>query len=167
VTNQTGAALEQNTFISAFTDPISSPRRRRIGNRPGRTSADAYGRRTRHAGINHIDRRPPLNHNDSGGTDPARSSQKCDLAFQHAMQCAIARGLEHPPQVGVVKDHRPLTAPRLFEPVAHSSGCTSPALECAELVAPKELSPAAPDFRDRAHALPTIRTSGAGDPPKI
>lgn len=167
MTNQTGAAPEQNTFIPAFTDPISSPRgRRRIGERPGRTSADAYGRRTKRAGINHIDRRPPLNHNDSGGTDPARSSQKCDLAFQHAMRCAIARGLEHPPQVGVIKDHRPLTAPRLFEAAAHSSGCTSPALECAELVAPKEWSPAAPDFRHRARTLPAMRIS-AGDPPKI
>jgi hypothetical protein len=167
VTKQTGAAHEQNAFIPAFTDRISSPpRRRRIGKRPGRTSADAYGRSTKRAGINHIDRQPPLNHNDSGGTDPARSSQKCDLAFQHAMRYAIARGLERPPQVGVVKDHRPLTAPRLFEPVAHASGCTSPALECAELVAARERSLAAPDFQDRTHAL-AIRTSDAGDPPKI
>jgi hypothetical protein len=45
---------------------------------------------------------------------------------------AIALGLEHAP-VGIVKDHRPLTAPRLFEPVPHASGCTSPARECAEL----------------------------------
>jgi len=46
---------------------------------------------------------------------------------------AIAAGKENPPMVGVFKDLRPFDAPRLFEPVPHSSGCTSPALECAEL----------------------------------
>jgi hypothetical protein len=51
---------------------------------------------------------------------------------------AIAKGLEHPPTIGVVKDVRPLNVPRLFEPVPHSSGCTSPALECAELMAPTD-----------------------------
>jgi hypothetical protein len=137
VTNQSGAA-EQTTFIPAFNDTIS-PLRRRIGRTPGdRTpslkSTNRCDPRSKIAGTNHIDRRPPLNHNDSGGDDPARSSHKSDLAFQHAMYCAIARGLENPPQIGIVKDHRPLTAPRLFEPVPHSSGCTSPALECADLV---------------------------------
>jgi len=146
VTNQSGAA-EQTTFIPAFNDTISPLRRhRRIGRTPGgRTlgdrclkSAGACERRSKIASIKHIDRRPPLNHNDSGGADAARSSQKSDLAFQHAMRCAIAQGLENPPRIGVVKDHRPLTAPRLFEPVPHSSGCTSPALECADLVAPRD-----------------------------
>jgi hypothetical protein len=100
----------------------------------GLKSAGVCERRSKVTGIKHIDRQPPLNHNDSGGADPARSSYKSDLAFQHAMRCAIARGLENPP-IGIVKDHRPLTVPRLFEPVPHSSGCTSPALECADLVA--------------------------------
>jgi hypothetical protein len=40
--------------------------------------------------------------------------------------------------IGVVKDIRPLNTQRSFEPAPHSSGCTSPALECAELVAPNE-----------------------------
>ena len=134
MTNQSGAA-EPKTFKTAFNDTISPPRpRRRIGRIRGLKPPGVCGRR-KDASIKHIDRRPPLNHNDSGGADPASSSQKSDLAFQHAMRCAIARGLENPPRVGVVKDRRPLMAPRLFEPVPHSSGCTSPALECAELVA--------------------------------
>jgi hypothetical protein len=150
VTNQSGAA-EKTTFIPAFNDTLSPlRRRRRIGRMPAKRtlgdrtspsdrtldlkSAGVCKRRGKIAGLKHIDRQPPLNHNDSGGADPARSSYKSDLAFQHAMRCAIARGLENPP-IGIVKDHRPLTVPRLFEPVPHSSGCTSPALECADLVA--------------------------------
>jgi hypothetical protein len=70
-----------------------------------------------------------------GGADPTRSSYKADLAFQRAMHAAIARGLETPPLIGVVRDLRPLTAPRLFEPV---SGRTSPAFECAELAPRKD-----------------------------
>jgi hypothetical protein len=144
VTNQLGAA-EQTKSIPAFNDIISPLRRRRIGRTAGRRtagdktpgvkSAGMCERRSKIASIKHIDRQPPLNHNDSGGADPARSSYKSDLAFQHAMRCAIARGLENPPRIGIVKDYRPLTAPQLFEPVPHSSGCTSPALECADLVA--------------------------------
>src|SRR5262249_9031059 len=152
VTHQPGAA-EQKTFIPAFTDTISPPPRRRIGK-----TAGLCGRRIKTACLKPIDRRPPLNHNDSGGAeqettwaarsrgrccanhtdpdgaDPATPSHKSDIAFQHAMRCAVARGLERPPRLGVVKDRRPLTAPRLFEPVPRSSGCTSPAFECAELV---------------------------------
>jgi hypothetical protein len=64
---------------------------------------------------------------------PEHPCRKQDLAFQKAMLRAIAAGKENPPLVGVFKDLRPLDAPRLFEPVPHSSGCTSPALECAEL----------------------------------
>jgi hypothetical protein len=134
VRNQSGAAPEQKTFIAAFIGPISHPRRRR---RIGKT-AGFPGRRIKNAVIRRVDRRPPLSQNDSGGTNQTKSSQKSDLAFQHAMQCAIARGLEQPPRIGVVKDSRPLNAPRLFEPVPHSSGCTSPALECAELEAQNE-----------------------------
>jgi hypothetical protein len=46
---------------------------------------------------------------------------------------AVASGLEKPPLIGVFKDRRRFDAPRLFEPVPYSSGCTSPACECAEL----------------------------------
>jgi hypothetical protein len=98
------------------------------------------GRRLKTSSLELINRRPPLNQNDSGSADPATSSQKYDLAFQRAMRCAVVRGLERPPGIGVVKDRRPLKVPRLFEPVPHASGCTSPALECAELVAPKDRS---------------------------
>jgi hypothetical protein len=133
VRNQCGAAPEQKTFIPAFTDPISPSRRRRIGR-----TAGFPGRRVKDSSIKRVDRRPPLSQNDSGGVDPARSSHKSDLAFQYAMRCAIAQGLEHPPGIGVVKDVRPLNAPRLFEPAPCSSGCTSPALECAELAADYE-----------------------------
>jgi hypothetical protein len=129
VTHQPGAA-EQKTFVPAFIDTISPPRRRRIGRTTG-----MCGRPIKNASLKPIDRRPTFNHNDADGADPATSSQKSDIAFQRAMRCAVARGLERPPRIGVVKDHRPLKAPRLFEPVPHSSGCTSPALECAELVA--------------------------------
>jgi hypothetical protein len=80
---------------------------------------------------------PPINQNDAGGADPTASSYNADLAFQRAMQSAIAHGLERPPLIGVARDLRPLTAPQLFEPVPHSSGCTSPAQECAELAAQK------------------------------
>jgi len=132
VTHQPGAA-EQNPFIPAFIDTISPPRRRRIGKTTG-----LCRRRIKAASLKPIDRRPPPNHNDSGGADMATPSQKSDIAFQHAMRCAIARGLERPPRIGVVRDHRPLKASRLFEPVPHASGCTSPALECAELVAHNE-----------------------------
>jgi hypothetical protein len=48
------------------------------------------------------------------------------------MRRAIAQGRECPPMVGVFKDARRFDAPRLFEPVPHTSGCTSPALVCAE-----------------------------------
>jgi hypothetical protein len=98
--------------------------------RPGKRSASINRRIKKRR-----DRTPPINHNESGGADLAKSSLKADLAFRRAMQRAIAHGLEHPPTIGVRKDARPLIAPRLFDPVPHSSGCTSPALECAELMA--------------------------------
>lgn len=66
---------------------------------------------------------------------PVRSFRKQDLAFQNAMMRAIASGRETPPMIGIFKDARRFDAPRLFEPVAHSSGCTSPGLVCAELIA--------------------------------
>jgi hypothetical protein len=126
-----GAASEQKTIIPAFRDrtPIAGPHRR-IAEKSG-----PRGRRLRNSASTYADRTLPINRNDSGGTDPTRSSRSADLAFQRAMRSATARGLEHPPMIGIVKDIRPLNTPRLFEPVPHSSGCTSPALECAELVA--------------------------------
>jgi hypothetical protein len=130
VRSQSGAASEQKT-IPAFRDqiPIAGPHRRIAKKSASRE------RRVKNSALKYADRTLPINQNDSGGTDPTRSSRGADLAFQRAMRRATARGLEHPPMIGVVKDVRPLNTPRLFEPVPHSSGCTSPALECAELVA--------------------------------
>ena len=129
-----GAASEQKTIIPAFRDrtPIAGPNRRTS------KKSGSHGRRLRNSASKYADRTLPINRNDSGGTDPTRSSRSADLAFQRAMRCATAQGLEQPPMIGVVKDIRPLNAPRLFEPVPHSSGCTSPALECADLVALNE-----------------------------
>jgi hypothetical protein len=67
--------------------------------------------------------------------EPGDACHRQDRAFTAAMMRAIARGWENPPMIGVFTDRRPLSAPRLFEPVPHSSGCTSPASECADLVA--------------------------------
>jgi hypothetical protein len=143
VRSQSGAASEQNTIIPAFRDgiPIAGPHRR-IAKKSG-----LRGRRLKNSTLKYVDRTLPINQNDSGGTDPTKSSRSADLAFQRAMQCAIADGLEKPPMIGVVTDSRPLNAPRLFEPVPHSSGCTSPALECAELVAQNDWLAPAPKAR--------------------
>jgi hypothetical protein len=126
-----GAASEQKTTIPAFRNrtPIPGLRRRIAG------KSDPRRRRLKNPAPKYTDRTLPINRNDSGGTDPTRSSRTADLAFQRAMRRATARGLEHPPMIGVVKDIRPLNNPQMFEPVPHSSGCTSPALECAELAA--------------------------------
>jgi hypothetical protein len=159
-----GAASEQKTIIPAFRDrtPIAGPHRR-IAEKSG-----PRGRRLRNSASTYADRTLPINRNDSGGTDPTRSSRSADLAFQRAMRSATARGLEHPPMIGIVKDIRPLNTPRLFEPVPHSSGCTSPALECAELVAhndcvgggagsPIKVTPAY--SQGLSHGLPTSSSS--------
>jgi hypothetical protein len=144
VRNQCGAVPEQKMTTSASGDWKSvASHHRRAGKIPG-----SLGRRIKNAALKHVDRTPPINQNDSGGTDPTRSSRSADLAFQHALRRAIAQGLENPPMIGLVKDARPLKAPRLFDPVPHSSGCTSPALECAELVAHHD-QPAAPKLRPR------------------
>jgi transposase-like protein len=90
------------------------------------------------AGLKTNDRRRPRA-NETGDKPPedmARSCRRQDLAFQNAMRRAIAAGKENPPMTGVFTDPRPLDAPRLFEPVPHASGCTSPARECADLVRP-------------------------------
>jgi hypothetical protein len=129
-----GAASEQKTIIPAFRNrtPIAGPHRR-IAKKSG-----SRRRRLKNSAPKYADRTPRINRNDSGGADPTRSSRSADLAFQRAMRRATAQGLEQPPMIGVVKDIRPLNTPRLFEPVPHSSGCTSPALECAQLAAHDE-----------------------------
>lgn len=129
--NQSGAAPEQKTITSTFRDRIPIAGRHR---RSDRKSGSAE-RRVKSPTLKYGDRTLPINQNDSGGDDPTKSSQNADLAFQRAMHCAVAQGLERPPMIGIFKDARPLHAPRLFHPVPHSSGCTSPALECAELMA--------------------------------
>jgi hypothetical protein len=129
VRNQSGAAPEQKMIISTFRDRMS------IVGRHRRIKSGSLERRVKNPALKYGDRTLPINQNDSGGDDPTKSSRNADLAFQRAMRCAVARGLEHPPMIGVFKDIRPPNAPRLFDPVPHSSGCTSPALECAELMA--------------------------------
>jgi hypothetical protein len=62
-----------------------------------------------------------------------RNGRQQDIAFQRAMMKAALAGREKPPMIGVFKDSRPLDVPRLFVPVERTSGCTSPALVCAEL----------------------------------
>jgi hypothetical protein len=73
---------------------------------------------------------------DASAHDQATSFRNQDTVFQRAMSRAIASGDEHPPMVGIHRDPRPLNARIVFEPVPHSSGCTSPARECADLVSP-------------------------------
>lgn len=129
--NQSGPAPERKTIMSAFRNRTAiAVKFQRTGRKLG-----SGKRRINKLVLRHSDRTLPINQNDAGGVDLTRSSRKADLAFQQAMRRAIAQGLEHPPMVGVVKDTRPLNAPRLFDPVPHFSGCTSPALECAELMA--------------------------------
>jgi hypothetical protein len=131
VRNQSGAAFERKLIISAFRVPtlvaVNYPL---VGKK-----LSFVERRIKNPALKRGDRALLINQNDSSGADPTKSLRKADLAFQRAMRCAIAQGLEHPPMIGIFKDKRPLNAPRLFDPVPHYSGCTSPALECAELVA--------------------------------
>jgi hypothetical protein len=101
---------------------------RRIGKQPG-----SVGWQLKKAGLKPDTQKQPTDCETRGaGRAPARSRRRGDPAFQRAMRRAIAQGREQPPMIGVFKDDRPLDAPRLFEPVPHSSGCTSPALVCAE-----------------------------------
>ena len=89
-------------------------------------------------GLKRNDHRKPRA--DEGGdaiaAPTAQSCRKADLAFQRAMRRAIKAGLEKPPMIGIYKDDRPLDAPRLFAPTPVTSGCTSPAADCADLVSP-------------------------------
>jgi hypothetical protein len=131
VENQSGATTEHNLVVSAFRAGIPvADIARRIGKKPGSVVWVL-----KKAGLKANDRTQSVDSDGkhSGGVDPAKSSRRGDLAFQRAMRRAIALGLEHPPMIGVFKDPRPLNAPQVFEPVPHSSGCASPAQECAEL----------------------------------
>jgi hypothetical protein len=72
-------------------------------------------------------------------TEKARSRaphpfRKQDLAFQRRVMHAAAAGKENPPMIGIRRDSRPLDAPRIFAPAPHSSGCSSPAGACADLM---------------------------------
>jgi hypothetical protein len=129
VRSLSGAASAQETIVPALRDriPIAGPRRRLA------KTSRSRRKRLKNSALKYAERTQPINQND--GADRTKPSRSADLAFQRAMRRAIVRGLEHPPMIGVVKDIRPLDTPRLFEPVPCSSGCTSPALECAELMA--------------------------------
>jgi hypothetical protein len=70
---------------------------------------------------------------NQSGEQLQRSGRQQDIGFQRAMMKAALAGREKPPMIGVFKDSRPLDVPRLFTPVERTSGCTSPALVCAEL----------------------------------
>jgi hypothetical protein len=90
------------------------------------------------SGLRRNDHKKPRPHEagDAIAAPATQSFRKADLAFQRAMHRAIKAGLEKPPMIGVYKDERPLDVPRLFAPAAHSSGCTSPASDCADLYSP-------------------------------
>jgi hypothetical protein len=105
---------------SASQAPASSPSTPAAG-----TGGVLHGRR----------KHTPLRDSSGVAEAAAGSWHAQDLAFQRAMMRAVGSGLEKPPLIGVFKDTRRFDAPRLFEPVPYSSGCTSPACECAELVA--------------------------------
>jgi hypothetical protein len=140
VTNRTGAEPKQQNKqqnptpafagTPSFAGKLSPPWRR---SRPGK--ADRCERRVKSPGIRPDGRQMRVY--QPADAEPAVPVQDADLAFQNAMRRAIAQGLERPPCIGVVKDHRPLNVPRLFEPAPHASGCTSPAAECADLIARK------------------------------
>jgi hypothetical protein len=125
------ARTERLLVISAFREGMAvAAIARRIGKKPGSVTWIL-----KQAGLKPNDReRPPTRvARQPGQIDQTEAFHAADLAFQQAMQRAVAQGREHPPMIGVFKDNRPPDAPRLFEPVPHSSGCTSPALACAEL----------------------------------
>ena len=124
--HQLGATTERSPVISFRGGIAYTTIARRFIKKPG--SAEWRFKKT---ALKRKRRAQPIDR--EGDADPAKSLQRADVAFQRAMRRAIAQGLEHPPMIGVFKDARPLSTPRLFEPVPHSSGCTSPALECAEL----------------------------------
>jgi len=90
------------------------------------------------AGLKPNDRRRPRTdeRGDVARDDAAQCCRAQDMAFQQAMRRAIAAGKERPPLDGVFIDKRPLDTRQVFIAVAHSSGCGSPASECADLYQP-------------------------------
>lgn len=138
--------MTDHAIIAAFRDGVSVAA---IARRCGR-SPRAIEWLLKKAGLKINDRRRPRadEAGDAPPPDPARCARKQDLAFQKAMRRAVLAGTESPPMVGVFTDPRPLDAPRLFTPVPHGSGCTSPAGECADLVA-----------RTEREALPTVNSA--------
>jgi hypothetical protein len=139
--NHPPSATERAFAISAFENGVAvAAIARQIGKHPGSV---AWLLKT--AGLKGNARSAPVDLDSSDAAhDPAQSFPRCDRAFQRAMRRAIAAGREHPPMIGVFKDERPLEAPRRFEPVPRSSGCTSPALMCAELETPAPADPQSP-----------------------
>jgi len=135
-----------HAIIAAFRGGGEAPRRDGHESAGRRPSVAAIARRCgrppravewllKKAGLKTNDRRRPRAEDagDAAPENPERSCRRQDLAFQKAMRHAVAAGQEKPPMVGVFKDARPLIAPRLFVPVEISSGCGSPARECADL----------------------------------
>ena len=147
--NKPGVATER-LVISAFKDGAAvAAIARRIGKKPGSVTWILQK-----AGLKPGKHKAPLCHDadvspgrSQSHEDRTRGFLREDLAFQRAMRRAIAQGREHPPMLGIFKDPRPLDAPRLFVAVLHSSGCTSPALACADIGLP-EADPDDPDDPD-------------------
>src|SRR5882724_10760694 len=134
-----GVMENQLCAAAAAPTPVVSPLKQGFANAAKRRQIGAKPRSVERLpakpGLKRNDREP-LSSPETGDARevrPRRSFRRADLAFQRAMRRAVAQGREHPPMIGVFKDARLLEAPRLFEPVPHSSGCTSPALVCAEL----------------------------------
>jgi hypothetical protein len=132
--DQTCSPAEQAAAISAFKNGASV---NTVASMLGRTPGSVEWLLKKN-GLKKNDHKKPAPHEsgDSIATPASQSYRKADLAFQKAMRRAIKAGLEKPPMVGIYKDDRPLDAPRLFTPSPHSSGCTSPASDCADLVSP-------------------------------
>lgn len=132
--DQTCSPAEQAAAISAFKNGASvNAVAGMLGKTPG--SVEWLLKKN---GLKRNDHKKPARHEagNSIAAPAAQSYRKADLAFQKAMHRAIKAGLEKPPMIGIYKDDRPLDAPRLFAPSPHSSGCTSPASDCADLVSP-------------------------------
>ena len=143
--NHSPSATERAFAISAFKNGVAvAAIARQIGKHPG-----SVAWLLKRAGLkgNACNAPVDIESSDDAAHDPARSFSRGDRAFQRAMRRAIAKGREHPPMIGVFKDERPLDAPRRFEPVPRSSGCTSPASMCAELESPAPAEPLSPACR--------------------
>jgi ubiquitin len=134
VVDQTCSPAEQAAAIAAFKRGASvNAVAALLGRSPG--SVEWLLKKS---GLKRNDHKKPQPHEagDAIAAPAAQSFRKADLAFQRAMHRAIKAGLERPPMIGVYKDERPLDVPRLYAPAPHSSGCTSPAADCADLYSP-------------------------------